>query len=171
MSLADVRHETRKTMAVNLLLESTVWKSLTVPQKDVQAFYERNKEEFKHPAQTRASHFSSGCRRTATPAERHAAEQQAAALLAQLQPGADFAQLAREHSQDPASAARGGDLGYFAKGNGRARSRKQPLPSPREAQRRGLHPVWLRHHQSRPIAAAPATNRSPMSKTASAPCC
>jgi parvulin-like peptidyl-prolyl isomerase len=48
---------------------------------------------------------------------RDKAKQQAAALLSQLKAGADFAQLAREHSQDPGSAALGGDLGYIAKGD------------------------------------------------------
>lgn len=37
-------------------------------------------------------------------------------LLQQLRAGADFAQLAREHSDDPVSAAAGGDLGFFGRG-------------------------------------------------------
>jgi peptidyl-prolyl cis-trans isomerase C len=36
---------------------------------------------------------------------------EARALIAQLQQGADFAELAKQHSKDP-SAARGGDIGY-----------------------------------------------------------
>lgn len=40
----------------------------------------------------------------------------AQALREQVRAGADFAALAREQSQDPGSAMRGGDLGWFAAG-------------------------------------------------------
>ena len=40
-------------------------------------------------------------------------EAQARDLLAQLQGGADFADLAREHSLDPSTKDKGGDLGFF----------------------------------------------------------
>jgi parvulin-like peptidyl-prolyl isomerase len=40
-------------------------------------------------------------------------EKEARDLLAQLQGGADFAQLAREHSLDPSTRESGGDLGFF----------------------------------------------------------
>ncbi len=41
-------------------------------------------------------------------------EEEAQALIAELGEGADFAELAREHSRDPAGAG-GGDLGWFTK--------------------------------------------------------
>jgi peptidyl-prolyl cis-trans isomerase D len=44
------------------------------------------------------------------------ARTKAAALLAQLQAGANFEQLATSNSADPGSAQRGGDLGYFREG-------------------------------------------------------
>ncbi len=37
-------------------------------------------------------------------------------ILAQIRSGADFAKLAKDYSQDPISASRGGDLGWFGKG-------------------------------------------------------
>ena len=40
-------------------------------------------------------------------------EDKAKELIAKLDGGADFAELATEHSADPGSAARGGDLGWF----------------------------------------------------------
>lgn len=52
----------------------------------------------------------------ADPAARQQARQKALDLKRQLEQGADFATLAREHSDDPGSAQRGGDLGWFSRG-------------------------------------------------------
>ncbi len=41
------------------------------------------------------------------------ARQKASELLEKIRQGADFAELAREHSDDPGSAEKGGDLGWF----------------------------------------------------------
>lgn len=42
-------------------------------------------------------------------------EQEARDLIAQLEEGADFAELAEAHSTDPSAEGRGGDLGYFTR--------------------------------------------------------
>ena len=117
MTEDSLRRDTRKTMAVSQLLEGSVFKDAQVSDEPIKQFYERNKDEFKHPPQTRASHILIRVSEGASANERAAAKKQATALLAQLQAGADFAQLARQHSQDAATAQRGGDLGYFAKGD------------------------------------------------------
>ena len=116
MTEADLRRDTRKTMAVNRLLESTVAKDVRVTAEQVKRFYEENREEFKHPAQVRASHILIRVPEGATTAQHNAAKERAQLLLSKLNTGADFAQLAREQSDDPGSASHGGDLGYFAKG-------------------------------------------------------
>jgi parvulin-like peptidyl-prolyl isomerase len=52
-----------------------------------------------------------------TPAQADAqAKQKAEALLAQLNSGADFATLAKQNSNDPGSAVKGGDLGWVKHG-------------------------------------------------------
>ncbi len=43
-------------------------------------------------------------------------QQRADELIAKINDGADFAELAREYSQDPGSGQRGGDLGWFGRG-------------------------------------------------------
>jgi peptidyl-prolyl cis-trans isomerase C len=125
MTEADLRQDTRKTLAVDKLLESTVWKDVRVSPEQVKDFYEKNRKEFKHPAEVRVSRILIRVPKHATPAERNAAKQRAGELLAKLHSGADFAQLARANSQDSASAARDGDLGYIQKGDMDAPFEKQ----------------------------------------------
>jgi peptidyl-prolyl cis-trans isomerase C len=117
MTEADLRKDTRKTMAVNRLLESAVWRGVHISPEQVKDFYEKNREEFKHPAEIRVSRILIRAPEQAAPPERKAAKQRAEDLLAKLHAGADFAQVARANSQDSASAAHDGDLGYLEKGN------------------------------------------------------
>jgi peptidyl-prolyl cis-trans isomerase C len=116
MGEAELRQDTRKTMAVNQFLEDAVWKDVRVDAAQIQRYYEAHRPAFKHPAQIRVSRILIRLSEQATAAERDAAQQRAGALLARLHSGADFAQLARENSQDPASAPNGGDVGYVASG-------------------------------------------------------
>jgi peptidyl-prolyl cis-trans isomerase C len=116
MTLEDLRRDTRKTMAVNRLLEGSVLRDVKVTPDQVLHFYEENKEEFKHPAEVRASRILIRVPDKAPAAKRKAAQQDAEKLVATLKAGGDFAEVARERSQDPATASRGGDLGFFARG-------------------------------------------------------
>ena len=56
------------------------------------------------------------CRQVLVAGTDAAARQRAEALARELRAGADFAQVARERSEDPASALRGGDLAIYERG-------------------------------------------------------
>jgi peptidyl-prolyl cis-trans isomerase C len=130
MTEADLRRDTHKTLAVNRLLETALRKDVTVTPQQVKDFYEANHEEFKHPAQVRVSQILIRVAEGAGAAERASAKQRAEGLLKRLKAGADFAQLARDNSQDPSSAAQGGDVGYIAKGEMDAAFEKEAFSLP-----------------------------------------
>ncbi|WP_346308802.1 peptidylprolyl isomerase [Limnohabitans sp.] len=74
-----------------------------------QSNYKANAKKYELPEQVRASHILI---RTAEPDAKAKAE----GILKELRSGADFAQVAKAKSQDPGSAAKGGDLGFFVRG-------------------------------------------------------
>lgn len=74
-----------------------------------QSTYRAEPQRFVHPEQIEARHILIA---VATPDARAKAEQ----LLTELRAGAKFEELARTNSADSGSAARGGDLGWFARG-------------------------------------------------------
>ncbi len=73
------------------------------------AAYQAKPDRFMQPAQVQARHILV----KGTDAEARA---KAEGLLAELKKGADFAALAKKSSDDPGSAANGGDLGFFGRG-------------------------------------------------------
>ncbi len=71
--------------------------------------YKAEHKRFEKPAETQARHILIQGR---TPASKARAEK----VLAELKAGSSFEELAKEYSNDPGSAAKGGDLGSFPKG-------------------------------------------------------
>ena len=67
-------------------------------------------------AEVKARHILLRLPADATPAQRDSVLALARQLRDQARGGADFAQLASQHSQEPGAAERGGDLGYFTSG-------------------------------------------------------
>ncbi len=65
----------------------------------------------------RASHILINAPKDASAADKAKARQKADELLAQVKAHPDqFAQIAQKNSEDPGSASKGGDLGYFSRG-------------------------------------------------------
>ena len=96
----------------------TLKKDLTVSEDELRSSYEQNKERFSTPEERRASHILIAAAASASAEQKAAARKKAEELLAQLRknPSA-FAELARKHSEDPGSAATGGDLDFFGRGD------------------------------------------------------
>ncbi|MBF6571106.1 MAG: peptidylprolyl isomerase [Candidatus Binataceae bacterium] len=85
--------------------------------EDVQNYYDQNlKNMFTHTLQVRARHILIPVAPDAPAADQAAAKAKAAAILAKLKAGADFAALAKQYSSDPGSKDKGGELGFFGPG-------------------------------------------------------
>lgn len=90
---------------------------IKVGEDEVRRAYEKNAGKYETPEERRASHILIQVPADASEAEQKAARARIEALLQQVRKNpADFARLAKEHSQDPGSAQKGGDLGYFPRG-------------------------------------------------------
>jgi peptidyl-prolyl cis-trans isomerase D len=103
---------------VELSLDSLAARTTLNPE-DVKKVYEEQLKNGKlgTPEERRASHILISVAADAKDADRKAAEAKANEIAAQVRKTpASFADIAKKQSQDPGSAAQGGDLGFFARG-------------------------------------------------------
>ena len=89
---------------------------VTFEDAELETFYRRNLDRFETPEQAQAAHILVRVPEGADEATRKQKRAQAEKLLADAKGGKDFAALAREFSDDKASAVNGGDLGSFGRG-------------------------------------------------------
>jgi len=90
-----------------------VRQTITVPEADITAFYQQNMPQYQTPAQVRASHILFKLEGKDEKAVQALADE----VLKKAQaPGADFAALAKQYSEDDSNNTNGGDLDYFGRG-------------------------------------------------------
>jgi peptidyl-prolyl cis-trans isomerase C len=116
VTVEQLRDDTARTIAVNVMLKNEIEPKIVITEADSKKFYDENKPRFRQDDAVHASHILIRTPENADVAAKAKAKTQADDLLAQVKKGADFADLAKKHSQDPGSAPNGGDLGFFSKG-------------------------------------------------------
>ncbi|MBP0594484.1 SurA N-terminal domain-containing protein [Paraburkholderia sp. LEh10] len=91
--------------------------SVNPSNADLKKFYDDNIAHYRTVGEVRASHILISAPKDASAADKEKAKQKAQEILAQVKAHPDqFAQIAEKDSQDPGSASKGGDLGYFSPG-------------------------------------------------------
>lgn len=96
---------------------ASVQKGITLNEQELKTYYEQNASRLGGKEERRASHILVTVPKGAPAAEKDKAKAKAEELLAQVKKNPDsFAEVAKKHSQDPGSAANGGDLDFFARG-------------------------------------------------------
>ncbi len=88
-----------------LVLYTHVTKDITVSDDDVKAYFEKNKSNYDQAEQVKASHILLKT------------EEEAKEVIAELDKGANFTELAKTKSTEEGASETGGELGYFKKGD------------------------------------------------------
>lgn len=105
----------RQQLSIAWLVERDIAPTIRVGAAEVRADYQATLHRYTRPAEARARQVLARLPAGAGDEARAVARARLEAVLAQARAGADFAALARSHSDDP-SAASGGDLGWFGRG-------------------------------------------------------
>ena len=106
-----------ETRNVQLIIadQAKVADTIQVTDAQILAYYNAHKDDYRTPERVHARHILLSTANKPKD-EVPKIQAQAEALDKQLKAGADFAELAKKNSQDPGSAAKGGDLGWVSRG-------------------------------------------------------
>jgi peptidyl-prolyl cis-trans isomerase D len=108
------RPEQRRVLAA--ILPAASVPAPIVTEADVEAAYKARRSQFEQPARTRVSHILIKVPAVGGSVAEDQAKARAETALGRIRGGADFAQVAKEMSEDPSTASRGGELGLIAAG-------------------------------------------------------
>ena len=114
---ARFRRDEQADVEYAVLDIDAIKQSIVPDEKALHAFYEQNQARLVGQEERRASHILLTVAKDAPAAERDKVKAKAEQLLAAVRKNpSSFADVARKESQDPGSAAQGGDLNFFARG-------------------------------------------------------
>jgi peptidyl-prolyl cis-trans isomerase D len=102
----------KRSLAIVLIDPAKIPVPQQIPDAVLQKEYTANQDQYKTPERVQARHILIKSD-ASNDAEKKA---KAEGILKQIQGGADFAKLAKDNSDDPGSAAMGGELGFIVKG-------------------------------------------------------
>jgi peptidyl-prolyl cis-trans isomerase SurA len=122
LDLGDLRQEVRQSLILNKLINKEISSRLSVSDAEIAAYYEHNKSSFNvaetqyHLAQIEVTPVPDAEVRNMKNDDAknpRDAERKIQALYARLRAGQEFATVAQEYSEDPRTAAGGGDMGFI----------------------------------------------------------
>jgi peptidyl-prolyl cis-trans isomerase D len=105
----------KRSFDVLIADQAKMAQSMTVTDAQLRAAYASSMDSFRTPERVKVRHILL-MTQGKSDADKKAALAKAQDLLKQVRAGADFAELAKKNSQDPGSAANGGDLGFIVRG-------------------------------------------------------
>jgi len=113
---AQFRRPEQRRVQHAILSSKTLRAQVSVTDQELEAYYRDHPREFEQPKRIRVAHILVRVPSTGGSEAEAEAKGKLEGALKRIKGGADFAQLAKEVSEDPASAAQGGDVGYVTEG-------------------------------------------------------
>jgi peptidyl-prolyl cis-trans isomerase C len=113
----ELKDRVRKEMTVYKFMETQVQRGVDVTDQEIEEFYQAHQDRLKMPSKIRAQHIFVKLDPQAPAADRTAARKKIEAAAEKVRNGDDFGIVALKYSEDPNTAKKGGDLGYFGKGD------------------------------------------------------
>lgn len=114
---ADFATPATATIDYLVLSPATLAAAVTPSEADAKKYYDENIAHYTTPREVRVSQILIASPKSASPADDAKAKAKAESVLAEVKAHPDqFAQIAEKESQDPGSAAKGGDLGWSTSG-------------------------------------------------------
>lgn len=114
---ADFRAPEQATIEYVVLDMDHVKRGINVTDDDLRKYYDENQSRFTSAEERHARHILITADKDAAADVKQKAKARAEELLAEVRKSpASFAEVAKKNSQDPGSAAQGGDLGFFGRG-------------------------------------------------------
>ncbi|HEX8984557.1 MAG TPA: peptidylprolyl isomerase, partial [Bryobacteraceae bacterium] len=105
----------KRDLAILIADQAKIAQTVTPSDADLQRAYSQNVNQFRTPERVKVRHIL--LKTTDKPAaEEPKIKAQAESLLKQIRSGGNFADLAKKYSEDPVSAAKGGELDWVARG-------------------------------------------------------
>ena len=105
----------KRSFQVLIADQAKMEQTMVVPDAELRAVYAGSMDNFRMPERVKARHILIKTQGKSD-AEKKQALQKAQDLLKQLKAGGDFSQLAQKNSDDTSNAPKGGDLGWFVRG-------------------------------------------------------
>jgi len=113
LTLDQYKKELKIDLLMQQVIDQEIEPKIKISEKDIQSFYEKNKEKFYMDKKARASVILVKAKRGNTKSEK-SAQEKIESILEKIKNGSTFNEMATKYSQD-SLAPKGGDLGYFTK--------------------------------------------------------
>jgi peptidyl-prolyl cis-trans isomerase C len=110
LTIDALRSQIHRDQSIQKLIDADITPNVKVSADQTRKYYDENTELMKQPDRLRLSHILKRVEPDATPEAKASARTEIEAILERARAGEDFAALARENSDDPGSAANGGEL-------------------------------------------------------------